>query len=486
MSASKRDFTDFNNFPGKINNGNGLYEFPTLRHKDAAGRIRIWNIFIRLVKDDNRQSTIDWNLLSENQIPIKNSYLHIGNNYEDLPHSVIAEVWTETGVEGFGFKITRNIPTYFDKVSFKGQINQRNIFQNALIKARADYIKRSERGGSDNKSGNKKNTNTNVMYFPMLAKAWKDGNKHIKYPCYIQPKLDGVRCLTYIERKNGDINNVIMYTRTKKHFPNVEYLQEILLPFLKNLFDDSEKPYQSIYLDGELYKHGQKLQDISGRSRNEEKTNMDDFDLDNINEYHIYDCFYPECLDLTFSERKQHLDDLYDEIKNSTIDDYEYLPKGIVASDIIKPVHCDIVNNLSDANKLFEKYTKLDYEGIMFRNMSGVYLANSTKTGSFMRSNDLVKMKQKFSDEYEVVGYTEGKRGKDKGAIIWICKTKNNERFNVTPKNITYEERKELFINAENNFEKKYLGRMITVEYEDLSKKNVPQRAKALTFRDYE
>ena len=486
MSASKRDFTDFNNFPGKLNTGKGIYEFPTLRQEDKNGNIRVWNIYVRLVKDGNRQSTINWNLLSEHQIPIKDYYFNFGDDYKDLPNNTIAEVWTETGIEGKGFKITRNIPTYFDTVNFIGQTNQRNPFHNALIKARSDYLKRFERGGSKNRSGIKKSNDTNVMYFPMLANTWKNGSKYIKYPCFIQPKLDGVRCLTFIEKKNGNIDNVILYTRSQKHFPNLEYLREILLPFLINLFDDSEKPYQSIYLDGELYKHGHTLQEISGRSRNEEKYIVDDFNIDNMNEYHIYDCFYPESLDLTFEERKEILDEFHNDIKNSTKSDYKYLPKGIIASDFIKSVPCELVNNLSDANNLFEKYIKLDYEGIMFRNKDGVYLANATKTGSFLRSNDLVKMKQKFTDEYKVVGYTEGKHGKDKGAIIWICETDENEKFNVTPKNITYEERKKLFIDATNNFEKKYLGRMITVEFEDLSKKNVPQRAKALTFRDYE
>lgn len=95
-------------------------------------------------------------------------------------------------------------------------------------------------------------------------------------------------------------------------------------------------------------------------------------------------------------------------------------------------------------------------------------------------------MKKKMTDEFEVVNYTEGSRGKDKGAIIWVAKTKDGAFFNVTPKNITYEERYALFAECKKHFKTKYLGRMLTVEYEDLSKTNVPQRAKAVGFRDYE
>lgn len=482
MASSKRDFTKFREFPGEINEGKGIYEFPKLRHIDFNNNTRVWQIFVRLVKDGKRQQKIDWNLLTENQVVIKDEYFGYGDDYKDLPSNVVAQVWTETGVEGDGFKITRNTPSYFDKISFAGRINQRNPFQTALIRARSDYLKRFEKGGSKNKTGKKNSKDINVMHFPMLAKPWKDGSKHIKYPCYIQPKLDGVRCLVYLEYKKGDIENVIVYTRTQKKYPKMEYLKEILLPYLKDLFDDKSKPEQSIFLDGELYKHGQYLQDISGRSRNEKKS----VTMDNINEYHLYDCFYPLNLDEKFEDRKRQLDELHDSIIDNTYDEYKNLPKGIKASDIVKPVPCIIVNDLQEAEEIFKKYTKLGYEGIMFRNLSGVYLANPTKTGAFMRSNDLVKMKQKFTDEFEVIDYKEGKRGKDKGAIIWVCKTNNKEIFNATPKNITYEQRKELFKDAEKNFKNKYEGRMLTVEYEDLSKKGVPQRAKALTFRDYE
>lgn len=515
MAASKRDFVNFHDFPGSVNDGKGIYEFPELRKIDSMDRVRIWRIFVRLVKDTNRQSGIDWNLLDEKQVKIKDKYFEVANGYSDLPNGVIAEVWAENGLETG--KITRNAPSYFDTVAHKGRANQRNPFQQALIRARADYLKREERGGSKNKSAKKTKRSTNVMYFPMLAKTWKDGNKHLRYPLYIQPKLDGVRCLVYLKKKNGGVDDVVVYSRTQKEFPAMEYLKEVLYPYLNELFDDSSVPHQSIYLDGELYRHGDKLQDISGRSRNDRKRpnlskrliakkgatkkNVNEtkdntgeskntinktLNLATLNQYHMYDCFYPLELDTQYEDRKEQLEELYDAIKGSDAPDYKYLPANTHPTDIVKLTPTKKVSSLKAATKLYNKYITNDYEGVIFRNVDGEYLAHPTKTSSAMRSKNLVKMKQKFTDEYEVVGFTEGRRGKDKGAIIWICKTTDDKKFNVTPKDITYEKRYELFKKAQKAFDTKYKGRMITVEYEDLSKAGVPQRAKSMTFRDYE
>ena len=159
---------------------------------------------------------------------------------------------------------------------------------------------------------------------------------------------------------------------------------------------------------------------------------------------------------------------------------------GYAVTDIVKPVPVWEVKTLAAARKKFKEVVSKDYEGLMLRNKDGVYLADADRTGSFMRSPDLVKMKQKHTAEFEVIGYTEGNRGKDKGAVIWVAQTSDEKQFNVTPKDMDYEERYEIFQDCEENFDDKYAGRMLTVEYEDLSKSGKPLRAKALVFRDYE
>ena len=463
MTSSVRDFTNFAEFPGEIN-GDGHHAFPTLWHIDDFDRWRKWNINIRLIKKPAETlSGIDWNLSEEKQLTIKPEYYNVG---VQIPASITAEIWAETGIEGG--KITRNSPTYYFEPLNLGKANERSVFQTALVYARSQWLKRKEKGGKETKTTTTV-SKTNVMFFPMLAKAFKDGEKHLVFPLYIQPKLDGVRCLVYLLKKNGGVKSVVAYTRTKKLFPSVEYIKKILYPYLNALYDDEKN--QSIYLDGELYKHGKRLQDISGDSRNE-AANVDNNNKTR-NEYHVYDCFYPKELDTTFKDRHKQLVAFYDALEDED-------------ATVIRRVPTSLVKNFKEAQKKYAQFTKMGYEGAMLRNIGGPYLANSQKNGSFLRSNDLVKMKPKFTDEFEIIGYTEGSKGKDKGAIIWVCKTETGEEFNVTPKDMTYAERYSLFDDAEQSFDEKYLGNPLTVEYGDISKSGVPLRAKALVIRDYE
>jgi DNA ligase-1 len=478
---SKRNMVDFDGFQGSIS-GNGIYEFPSLHHIDSNNRHRIWSIFIRIISKDGQSHEINWDIKKDKQLKISKDYFKTGSDYVNLPSDAIVEAWVETGI--IDGKITRSAPTYFENNAFEGQKNQRNAFQQAMIYSRSQYLKRVNKGGQtmnefqgkasidkpDKKTSKKtKSNDITVMYFPMLAKAYKDGKKHLKFPLYIQPKLDGMRCLSFIKDNHKDYSDVVIYSRTKKEFGNIEYIKKLLYPYLAMFYD--KKELQSIYLDGELYLHGKKLQDISGQNRKEFEDEKDQ----NKNQYHIYDCFYPKNLDQEYKDRKELLSSVFTAIKkdnNHSVLEY------------IKPVETLLVQDEKESVKVFNRFISEKYEGAILRNTKGLYLANKDKTGAFMRSNDLVKMKKKFTDEFTIVGFTEG-RGKDKGAIIWICKTKKNVEFNVTPKDMTYEERYKLYDLCKKDFTP-YLGKPLTVEYEDLSKLKVPQRAKALVIRDYE
>jgi len=115
--------------------------------------------------------------------------------------------------------------------------------------------------------------------------------------------------------------------------------------------------------------------------------------------------------------------------------------------------------------EMFQKYVEQGYEGIMLRNIRGLYQVGH-------RSHDLQKYKEFFEEEYEICGFKEGD-GRDKGTIIWVCRCADGREFSVRPRG-TIETRKTLFENATQNPDA-YLGKQLTVIYQELSEYGVPR-----------
>jgi DNA ligase-1 len=112
------------------------------------------------------------------------------------------------------------------------------------------------------------------------------------------------------------------------------------------------------------------------------------------------------------------------------------------------------------------------YEGTMIREASSVYEIGK-------RSNYLLKLKDFMTDEYKVIGMREC-AGKDVGTPTWVCVTGNGQEFTVRPEG-TQEKRREMFKNGH-----KYIGKMLTVKYQNLTELGVPRFPVGIAFRDYE
>ena len=313
----------------------------------------------------------------------------------------------------------------------------------------------------------------------MLAKKYEDYEDKITYPVYIQPKLDGLRCVIYLAIYKGKspadatYKNVTMYTREKKPYPfneNNVNIRRALLPTLIKFYDKKRK--ESIYLDGELYTHGVSLQDIN-------KTRSTKSNPTSIIQYHIYDMFYPHYNKKTFKRRYSILEDF---ISNLSKVDQEY----------IQLVETTSVSNIKKQTALFENYLSDDYEGSIIRDPESIYLKHKLNKSTTLRSKGLLKRKPVYDDEFEVVGYTQGKKGKNVGAIEWCCITEDGAKFKADPTGdmAVYTTRYKLFQECEANdgqgFIDKYKGRMLTIEYRGWTKDGKPFHAKAVRFRDYE
>ena len=146
MSSEKRDLSDLTKYEGSINKDENLYEFPILYITNKLNKIRTWKIVIRLIKDSkDKNKQIDWNVLEDDQLPIKNEYI---TGESKLPINSIGQYWITSGE--LNGKITRYPPSY-GELKNEGKINERNPLQTAIISARNEYLKKIKHGYKSNK-----------------------------------------------------------------------------------------------------------------------------------------------------------------------------------------------------------------------------------------------------------------------------------------------------------------------------------------------
>ena len=182
-----------------------------------------------------------------------------------------------------GCKMQENIKE-ISKGKNIGKKNETTPLQQALNEAQSLWKKQKESGYSENVNEIEKST----TILPMLAFDYNKRGKDIKFPCFIQPKLDGVRLLIKVNHKN-----IECYSRTGKRF---EYLKHIEKD-IRNMYTEL-KLEKEIFIDGELFTTEIPFEEISGLCRKQEKVD----ELTKL-QFHIFDTFNIEELDRPFTDR---------------------------------------------------------------------------------------------------------------------------------------------------------------------------------------
>ena len=212
------------------------------------------------------------------------------------------------------------------------------------------------------------------MIKPMLAHKVNDKKIDFNEPVFIQPKLDGVRCLF---TKDG------AYSRTGKQFHNLRYIELRLAPF----FDKNP----DVILDGELYNHDLRddFEQIISLVRKQKPTDEDRLNSADMIQYHVYDYIVPF---IGYEARLKWL------LSN----------KDHLWSNVVLPVETHRVYKYEEAaNMHYDGFLKQGYEGSILR-LNGAYEQK--------RSYNLQKFKDFSDDEATIVGYEAGK-GKRTGTL---------------------------------------------------------------------
>lgn len=255
----------------------------------------------------------------------------------------------------------------------------------------------------------------------------------ISYPVLCQRKLDGIRCVAI--KKDNSVN---LYTSSGAKcvgFCEIENELDIIM-------NDGE------IFDGELYKHGIPLNEISGIVR--KTKSLDNKDL---LEYHIHDFVKIDNLN--------HIDAYYD----------RYLRFKEIFSTCSKVFLNDVyvIHSSEEADKLYEQFICDDYEGMIYRSLDMIY--------EFKRQKDMQKRKDFKEDDCLILGIHKEGTGNKKGSIGSLHVSLNGKEFNLTP-NLTYEESKFYFENQE-----LIIGKYITIRYLQCFD-GIPQIAKGIRIRD--
>jgi len=374
--------------------------FPTLYKKTSTGAIQFWEIFTNL---------------APNGAEIRTKYGQYGTDSPQYTVDLIAK--------------GKNV----------GKKNETTAEQQADAEAQAKHEKQLKKGYVTTIEAAQSGELDALIeggIEPMLAFTFEKQGKKIKYPCYVQGKLDGIRLLAIV--KNGKCT---LWSRTRKPVYS-----------LPHIVAEIEKHFKAdIVLDGEAYNHQFKnnFEHIVHLVRQEEP---DDEHTDV--EYHIYDMVSDE----TFKERFAHLKKCFT-VGNPK---FQYL----------KLVDTHIVEEEDRVADWFSEFTKQGYEGAMLRNAEGLYVNK--------RSADLIKVKEMKDEEFEILGVEEG-RGKLAGHVgAFRCKTKDGLEFLAKMSGDT--EKLRDYLKNPSLWE----GKLLTVKFQDYTSYGVPRFPVGVAIRDYE
>ena len=321
-----------------------------------------------------------------------------------------------------------------------GKKNETTPLQQCLSETRRKWQDKMEKEGYSlviPNSETETETGTNKV-FPMLAHTYeptttKNKKNGIVFPCYVQPKLDGLRCICYL-----NCGKVVAQSRTGAYFESVEHICAELRPvFIQN---------PSLILDGELYTADMPFEELAGLIK---RKTSNAADVQRI-KYHIYDIVVDG---VPYSERHDRIVQILNGTKCH-----------------LEVVDTRLIHTLGEFRQAFGEYVASGYEGIMLRNADGMYCQN-------YRSHDLQKYKEFVESEYPIVGFKEA-AGRDAGTVVWVCATAEEREFSVRPRG-TQEQRRQWFQDGH-----KYLGKLLTVIYQELSELNVPRFPVGKAIRD--
>ena len=285
--------------------------------------------------------------------------------------------------------------------------------------------------------------------FPMKAATYEDPNgkksmkHHVTFPCHGSPKLNGVRAI------GEDVGGATqIFSKKRKDYTAVaKHLAADLDYFMAD-----GKP-----LDGEIYKHGWTLQEISRAIKKYRPGITEQL------EFHIYDVVAPQTTPVA---RDAFLDDLFDEAPAGSIKRNPWV----------------VLQSHKEIETYHDECVKNGYEGCVVRCLDTGYEIDK-------RSLYMQKVKLGWQDgEFEIIGgkaeitYTGEDNEIEHKCIVYHCRDREDPsvEFDCRPQG-SIQHRASLYARLS-----KDIGKDLTVRYFSRNEDNNLEFPIGLVVRDYE
>jgi ATP-dependent DNA ligase len=286
---------------------------------------------------------------------------------------------------------------------------RRSPHEQAVFEAKAVIVKKRREGWESFERATEEQKCNVLEVRPLLARTFEGVPDDA--PVFVQPKLDGMRCI-------ADIETGTLWSRGGKVISELPRLESAV----RALYG-----FQVQYLDGELYVPGKPFSELVSLVRNGSLEVQ----------YHVYDCV----MSAPFSSRSGLLEALL----------------------MAPPLHK--VNTVSTTGSgiaaLHAQFLQQGYEGTMVR-------TDKEKTYRFgARSSSLLKLKNFKDGEFLCTSVKQEKHEDTLGSLE--CVTSSGEVFHARPK-LTDEERLHLWQHPD-----KVVNHWVTVKYFEITEAGVPR-----------
>lgn len=303
----------------------------------------------------------------------------------------------------------------------------RTLEEQVLLQVNSRIQKKLDDGYLKSKvqAATSKPTNALGLSLPMLAQNFRDLKRFDETKAWVQPKLDGHRCLIH----RASFDELIAYSRRGKPITTIsEVLNEV----------DSMNIPVGMTLDGELYLHGTKVETVTSYVKKRQ-------DNTRLLAYHVYDVV----LDERFGVRLSTLDKIH------------------FSNRFVKRVPSIPMRRVPDLSKWLSETIAMGYEGLMIRTDTHDYQDGK-------RSRSLLKLKSFLDDEFTVIKVEASRDGHG----ILVMMTDKGKEFKATAPG-TFQEKESVLRNLPD-----YVGRQVQIKYAGFTTQGKPFHPVAVRWRE--